>query len=239
VSAADIFGKHAAGVFTDYRARLRFVNVVVGGVPSDRSVIEGWIRSRMELGDAALAQLVDETVAERGVLTPDETVKAILGSELAPSVNGFKRDENGELCLEGRQVKAALKEYVNSAYPGGGWPGKASHEHTKKLHAKRGLMTYLAEAVVVPEVLIGLGVKEPSRVEERVKHVMTPAGPRSAITRVEVVEQPEIAFTVRVRDDFLNEEAWGRIWTVGEGIGLGADRGRSDGQFELLEWTRL
>lgn len=234
MSAADIFGKQAAGVFTDYRARLRFVHVVVGGVPSDRSVIEGWIRSRMELGDAALAQLVDETVAERGVLTPDETVQAILGSELAPSVNGFKRNENGELCLEGRQVKAALKEWANSAYPGVKFPGKVKIEGLRK-----GLMRYLAEAVVVPEVLVGLGVKEPSRVEERVKHVKTPAGPRSAINRVEVVEQPEITFTVRVRDDFLNEEAWGRIWTVGEGIGLGADRGRSDGQFELLEWTRL
>ena len=35
-------------------------------------------------------------------------------------------------------------------------------------------MRYLAEAVVVEDILIGLGVKEPTMVEERIKHVMTP-----------------------------------------------------------------
>lgn len=235
MSAADIFGKAAESTYTTYRARLRFTGVVVGGVPSDRSVIEGWIRSRMELGDAAIAELVEQTVADRGVIGPDEAVAVVMESELAPSVNGFKRDpDTGELCLEARQVKAALKEWANSAYPGTKFPGKTKIEGLRK-----GLMRYLAEAVIVDGRLIGLGVKEPDRVEERIKHVITPQGPRSSINRVEVVEQADIEFTVRVRDDFLPDEAWARIWAVGEGIGLGADRGRSDGQFELTEWTRL
>ena len=109
MAASDIFGKAAAKTYTKYRATLRFRHLVVGGIPSDKSVIEGWLRSRMDLGDAAIADLVSQTATERGVLTPDEAIDAVMASELAPSVNGFKRDENGQLCIEGRIVKAALK----------------------------------------------------------------------------------------------------------------------------------
>jgi len=234
MAASDIFGKAAAQTYTQYRATLRFKNLIVGGIPSDKSVIEGWIRSRMDLGDAAISELVEQTVEERGVLTPDEAIEAVMQSELAPSVNGFKRDDNGELCIEGRIVKAALKEWMNSAYPGTKFPGKTKIEGLRK-----GLMRYAAEAVRVDDLLIGLGVKEPTAIEERIKHVMTPQGPRSSINRVEVVEQPEVTFTISVRDDFIPEDAWARIWSVGEAIGLGSDRGRSDGQFELTEWQRL
>jgi len=234
MAASDIFGKAAAQTYTQYRATLRFKNLIVGGIPSDKSVIEGWIRSRMDLGDAAISELVEQTVEERGVLTPDEAIEAVMQSELAPSVNGFKRDDNGQLCIEGRIVKAALKEWMNSAYPGTKFPGKTKIEGLRK-----GLMGYAAEAVRVDDLLIGLGVKEPTTIEERIKHVMTPQGPRSSINRVEVVEQPEVTFTISVRDDFIPEDAWARIWSVGEAIGLGSDRGRSDGQFELTEWQRL
>ena len=234
MAASDIFGKAAAQTYTQYRATLRFKNLIVGGIPSDKSVIEGWIRSRMDLGDAAISELVEQTVTERGVLTPDEAIEAVMQSELAPSVNGFKRDDNGQLCIEGRIVKAALKEWMNSAYPGTKFPGKTKIEGLRK-----GLMGYAAEAVRVDDMLIGLGVKEPTTIEERIKHVMTPQGPRSSINRVEVVEQPEVTFTISVRDDFIPEDAWARIWSVGEAIGLGSDRGRSDGQFELTEWQRL
>ncbi len=233
MAASDIFPA-AAQTYTRYRATLRFKHLIVGGIPSDKSVIEGWVRSRMDLGDAAISELVDRTVEERGVLTPDEAIEAVMQSELAPSVNGFKRDDNGQLCIEGRIVKAALKEWMNSAYPGTKFPGKTKIEGLRK-----GLMKYAAEAVRVDDLLIGLGVKEPTAIEERIKHVMTPQGPRSSINRVEVVEQPEVTFTISVRDDFIPEDACARIWSVGEAIGLGSDRGRSDGQFELTEWQRL
>lgn len=239
MSAADIFGKAAASTNTRYRAVLQFSDLVVGGIPSDRSVIEKWIRSRMELGDQAIAELVADTAKERGVLTPDEAVALVVDSPMAPSVNGFKRDSAGQLCIEGRIVKAGIKEWANSAYPGRGWPGKDANPVTKQLHANRGLLKYLTEAVMVDEFLIGLGVSEPTRVEERIKHVMTPQGPRSSINRVEVVERPRVEFTVSVRDDFMLPEVWGRIWAVGEGIGLGSDRGRSDGKFSIEVWERL
>ena len=76
------------------------------------------------LGDAAIAELVSQTAAERGVMTPDEAIEAVMSSDLAPSVSGFKRDENGQLCIEGRIVKAALKEWANSAYPARSSPAR-------------------------------------------------------------------------------------------------------------------
>ena len=242
MSAADIF----AGVKscqTVYRCELQFVNDIVGGIPSDRDVTEKWLRSRMDLTEAALAELVDQTVADRGVLTPDEAVQAVLSSPLAPSINGFKRDDNGELCIEGRIVKAALKEYANSSYPGTVWPGKNKLFPGKKdgtSALQKGLKAYLAEAVHVPEVMIGLGVKEPTRVEERIKHVRIQGrGTMGVINRVEVVHRPSVVFHVEVRDDFLPVEAWKRMWENGERIGLGSDRARSDGKFEVVGWEKV
>jgi hypothetical protein len=231
MTAQDLFGQAALQRWTRYRAQITFTNLVVGGIPSDRSVIASWLRSRLDIGDQALQELIDQTVAERGILTPDEAVIAVLDSDLAPSINGFKRNpDTGELSLEGRQVKAALKEWANSAYPGTNWPGKT------KAGVRKGAMRHLAECVFVEDDLIGLGVKEPTRVEERVKHIQTPQGPRSAINQVEVIHQPTCEFTLRVRDEALWADMWPTIWSTGEQIGLGADRGRSDGKFELDAW---
>jgi len=132
-------------------------------------------------------------------------------------------------------MKAAIKEWANSAYPGTDWPGKT--DVAKGF--RKGLKSTLEERVFVSEIYIGLGVTEPTGVEERIKHVITPQGPRSSINRVEYVYQPTLEFTLLVRDDFLPLEAWSRIWQAGEQIGIGSDRARSDGRFELLAFDRL
>lgn len=237
MSALNIFG--GDDQFTTYRVELRCIDKLVGGIPSSPSVIKNWLKSRMELGDRDLQELVDKTLNERFTNrqpTADELAEALLTSEAAPSVNGFKRHpDTGELVFEGRCMKAALKEFMNSAYPGTEWPGKT--QVAKGF--RKGLMSAGAERVFVGEIYIGLGVKEPTAVEERIKHVMTAQGPRSSINRVEYIQEPDLAFTLLVRDDFLPQEAWKRIWQTGERIGVGADRGRSDGRFELTRWERI
>lgn len=249
MSAADIFGGSATDHIARYQVRLQVRNQLVGGIPSDPSIVRKWLGQRLELGDAALEELLTETIAARDeALSVTDKVDAVMHSPHAPSVNGFKRiADTGELALEARCVKAGLKEAMNSAYPGVDWPGKKSRDETKAL--KKGLMRYAAEAVHVEGNLIGLGVKadEVSTTagvgvawrEERIKHIMTPQGPRSAINTVEVVRSPVLTFVVRVRDDFLPVEAWGRIWATLEDIGIGSDRARGDGQFDLAEWTKL
>lgn len=202
-------------------------------------MIRGWLKTRLELGDRDLEELARRTLTERypdSFASVDETIDAIMASDAGPSVNGFKRHpDTGELVYEGRCMKAAIKEWSNSAYPGTDWPGKSEVASG----FRKGLMNTLAERVFVPETFIGLGVKEPTAVEERIKHVNTPQGPRSAIGQVELVERPELVFTLHVHDDFLPVEAWARIWERGEEIGIGADRARSDGKFELLAFDRI
>lgn len=259
MSALNVFkqlGANTADEFATYHVRLRVLDKIVGGVPSSPSVIKGWLKTRMELGDRDLQDMVDKVLHERfpgGQPSPDELADALMETDAAPSVNGFKRiPDTGELAYEGRCMKAALKEFANSAYPGTDWDGKppaAKDSKTKTSRAsgvgrplpsgfRKGLMSTAAERVFVDEIYIGLGVKEPTGVEERIKHVVTPQGPRSSINRVEYVQEPTLEFTLRVRDDFLPLEAWSRIWQAGEQIGIGSDRGRSDGRFELLAFDR-
>ena len=237
MGAVDIFG--TTSQVTRYRVHLQVLDKIVGGVPSQESVIKGWLKARMELGERDLQELTEQTLRERfpgRQPSADELAEALLESEAAPSVNGFKRiPETGELAYETRCMKAAIKEWANSAYPGTDWPGKKQVANG----FRKGLMSTLEERVFVEGIYIGLGVKEPSGIEERIKHTNGPQGPRSSISRVEYVERPLLEFTLKVHDDFLSLEAWGRIWERGEDIGIGADRGRSDGKFELLAFEKV
>jgi hypothetical protein len=245
MGAIDIFAVDTS--VARYRVRLQVTDKIVGGVPSSESVIKGWLKSRMDVGDRDLQELTQKTMLERfpdRQPSADELAEALLESDAAPSINGFKRiPDTGELAYEGRCMKAALKEWANSAYPGTDWDGKTAKDteigRPLPKGFRKGLMSTLAERAFVEETYIGLGVKEPTGVEERIKHVMTPQGPRSSINRVEYVDRPLIEFTLKVHDDFLSMQAWGRIWERGEDIGIGADRGRSDGKFELLTWERV
>lgn len=235
MSAQDIFGTDPE--YTTYQVRLRCRGMLVGGIPSGESIIRGWLRARLDMGDAHLEEIAQQVIANRQTaLTVDERIDAIMESEHAPSVNGFLRDpDTEELVYEGRCMKAAIKEWANSAYPGTEWPGRT--DVSKGF--RKGLLATLAERVFVPDRYIGLGVKQPDRVEERVKHVRSPQGPVHTIARVEVIERPVLAFTLRVHDDFLPRQAWGRIWQRGEDIGIGADRGRSDGMFDLEAFDQV
>lgn len=237
MSAADVFAgvKGVDDTWTRYTTIIHVRGLMVGGIPSDPSLTRSWLRARLDLGDTALEELVTQTIAERdAALSVEDKIDSLMASGNAPSVSGFKRmPGTKELAYEGRCMKAALKEAMNSAYPGNKYPGQPANVNRK------GLMRYGAESVFVEEDLIGLGVTAPTRVEERVKHVMTPQGPRSSIARVEVVDQPKLTCTIRVRDDFMPPEVWARVWQTAEEIGIGSDRARSDGRFSLEAFDRI
>lgn len=239
MTAVEVFSDivKGSGDVTFYRCEIQVRHLIVGGVPSDPSVTRGWLRTRLELDAAALDEMLAETIAERDApMTVDEKLDAVV-SKGAVNVNGFKRiPDTGELAYEGRCMKAAFKEGANSAYPGSEWPGK----ERVSSGFRKGLMNTLAERVRVVETYIGLGVKESSWIEERIKHPTDRTGRTvPAINRVEVVERPILVFTLRVHDDFLPRAAWARIWQRMEDIGIGADRGRSDGSFDLLAFDKI
>jgi hypothetical protein len=242
MAATDVFSG-VPGVYTRYAVEIQVREWLIGGTPKDPDTIRKWLRARLEMDDRAIIELANEVAQQ---MTAERVEKAKEGEDPGrPSAeeileatarqfeggNGFKTID-GQLVYEGRCMKAALKEAANVAYPGTTWPGKPQG-------IKKGLMRYLAERVFVEEQQIPLGVTQPSGTEQRIKHVMTPEGPRSAINVVDYVEKPTLSFTVRVLDDFLPQQAWARIWENAENIGIGADRARSDGKFDLLRWDRI
>jgi hypothetical protein len=233
---ADVWEKLGHNGVTSYRCQLQVRQLLVGGLPGEPSVIRKWLEARLKLGDPRLEELLREVVEETDrPLSADDKLDLLMHSESAPKANMFARLPSGELAFGGRLLKAAFKEWANSSYPGNDWPGK---ERMPKAFRK-GLQATLVERVFVVEHLIPLGVMEATRIEERIKHVMTPKGPRSSINRVEVIHRPKLSFTVRVHDDFLPREAWARIWERGEDIGIGADRARGDGQFDLIQFDPI
>jgi hypothetical protein len=244
MTAADIFG-HSAEVFTPFHARVQLRELLIGGIPSSPSVIRAWLRAKLDMEDQALTELVAQIAADRETddpLTTDETLDAIMADpEARPSINGFLRNGDANLLFPGRCVKACLKEAANSAFPGKTWPGKTS------LGVQKGCSASFVERVFVEEDTIPILVEgqpvsgfSPSvNTEERVKHVRTPQGKKSVISRVETVLKPSLEFTVLVRDPEAFEKVWPRVWASAEEIGMGADRARSDGRFNLEIWEEI
>ncbi len=232
MAASDIFKKAIKEpAFTKYDVTIQIHGKLIGGIPKDADTIKKWLQARIPEGnDLALKELYQETVEAMDPGTAfDDVIEKLV--EKTEGGNGFKTN-NGVLVYEGRCMKAALKESANIAYPGTDFPGKPKA-------IRKGLRNFMSETVFVTDDFISLGVSEPTGSEQRIKHIMTPAGPRSAINVVDFVVDPTLNFTLAVLDDCLPDELWGRLFQVSELNGLGSDRARGDGRAELVGWDRL
>ena len=153
---------------------------------------------------------------------------------------GFKRDERG-LYLEDRQVKALLKEASTML-------GIAKKN--------RGWRQVLQHGTFIKPARLYLGKHEPDGTDERVIHVMTPQGKRSAFKRNDFVVGAKIAFQIWVTNGHAaalpkrgkQEESEARggaevflgdSLAFGQDIGLGANRSQSFGAYELLKFERV
>jgi hypothetical protein len=203
------------------------ISVVVGGVPSDPKVAEGWLKTKIQDTDANIQEAIAKTMLERGV-DADEATRVV--NELR-NLNGFKRGlpedvgHEGELYIEGRQLKAALKEAVSVAAAAkkidlSGWGA------TRKF-----LTNYLPEHVFVAEDKLWLGVKQESGVMQQFVHTFR----GSSIQYQEYVRNATIEFTVLADHDFTPDQ-WALIWTTGQFQGLGASRSQGHGKYAVTKW---
>lgn len=199
------------------------VGTIAGGTPTDPKVAEGWLRTKLGVEkDELIREMVAEVMVERGV-TADEATAIVNTNK---HLNGFKRDDSG-LFIEGRQLKAALKEAASIAVAAGaltarGW-GKTN----------KGLLSYLAEHVFVLEDRLPLGVMEASGIAQRFVHTFRGSG----IQYEEYVTDAKIDFTVMTDHDF-SEKEWAAIWLRGEQNGIGASRSQGYGRYEVVKWER-
>lgn len=216
-----VFDKYRNEAFPFQFSGTLHVGVICGGVPTDPKVAEGWLKTKLGIdNDRLIQEMVAETMIERGV-TPEEAVTLVNAQK---NLNGFKRDENG-LYIEGRQLKAALKEAVNVAV--------AANKLEKRGWGKtnKGLLGYLAEHVFVVEERLHLGVTEATGINQRFVHTFRGTG----IQYEEYVENADINFTVISDHDFSDKE-WATIWLCGERQGIGASRSQGYGQYEVTRW---
>lgn len=205
------------------------VFTIAGGVPSDDKVAEGWLKTKLADKDDLIREAVAKTMVERGI-TAEEAAAEV---DSLKHLNGFKRDAERGLYIEGRQVKAALKEAVNIAANAGkittkGWgnPDNANY--------KKGIKAWFPEHVFVLEDRIHLGVTEPTGIVQRFVH--TPRG--TGIQYEEYVEAAKLSLTVVSDHDFTAEQ-WAMIWLTGEQQGIGASRSQGFGRYEVTSWERL
>lgn len=219
----SVFAKFQPSLYPYRFSGQLVVGTIAGGTPTDPKVAEGWLRTKLGIDkDDIIREMVADVMVSREV-GADEATEIVAANK---HLNGFKRDENG-LFIEGRQLKAALKEAASIAVAAGkltarGW-GKTN----------KGLLSYLAEHVFVVEEKLHLGVSEPSGIAQRFVHTFRGNG----IQYEEYVTDAKIEFTVISDHDFKPAE-WAAIWTCGEQNGLGASRSQGYGRYEVTRWDK-
>jgi len=233
---------HDKSVFADdsvwkhrYAAGLHLISYT-GGTPSDPKVAKGWLATRLggeAERDRMLTARLQQTIAERIGADPDLDPQKAMDEAIAQTavnVNGFKRTPIG-LYVEGRTIKAALKEATNIALAAGNVPMRYGL-------TKKGTKSYVAEHVMVTEDNIpitrdGEPVTEPDEIQQAFVHTFRGSG----IDYSEVLFDVDVAFTVKTDVDLT--DLWPTIWTTAEENGLGARRSQGSGRFIVTRWDKL
>jgi len=223
----SVFAKYAAEAYPYQFAGSLHIGVICGGTPTDPKVAEGWLKTKLGVDkDDQIRTMVAEVMVERGVGAEEATAVVNENKHL----NGFKRDQHG-LYIEGRQLKSAIKEAVNVAYSVGkllNSKGKNSWGLTSK-----GIHSFAAEHIIVPEDRLHLGVTEATGINQRFVHTFRGNG----IQYEEYVEDAKVDFSVHSDYDFP-EKTWAQIWLCGEQQGIGASRSQGYGRYEVTRWER-
>ena len=221
---SSVFEKYRDDIYKNRYNVSLLVHEIHGGIPSDAKKAEGWIKAALgEATDDQLKRMVGETLAERGVteLTEEAVDEAIQEAMDLRTLNGFKRID-GDVVIEGRQVKAMIKEAANIRWAKERWGV-----------TRKGTRSFFAEHVFVPEKFISLGVAEPTGISQNFVHTWR----GSAISYEEFVLDAKCSFQVVTDHDFTATQ-WGELWVTAEQNGLGASRSRGHGTFEVTAWDK-
>jgi hypothetical protein len=222
----SVFEKYESDAYPFEFAGTLLVDRIAGGIPSDPKKAEAHIRSKVQVSDHVIQELVKQTMKDREI-PADEAVEAV--AELS-HLNGFRRDDRG-LYIGGYQLKAALKEAASVAASVGKIPSGTNYGTTQW---KKGLKGFLPEHIVVLEDRLYLGVSERSSVEQRFVHTRNGSG----IQYEETVADAKIDFTIRADYDF-GEKWWAMVWLTGQEQGIGATRSQGYGRYTVVRWDRV
>lgn len=236
ISTKNVFADYIPKVYAfTYRGRI-LINQVMGGTPSDQKVVEGWLKTKMGISkEDILQEAVKDVMAERG-LNQDEAL-AEIGS--LKHLNGFKRDEDG-LYIEGRHLKAAIKEAASVARAAENLPGRFGATN-------KGTLAFIAEHIVVVEDRLYLAKIDPATrklvpvhkaddvIQSFPKNPMTK---QTGIQNTEYVQDAVVEFTIQTDYPFTQEE-FAVIWVTGGNQGIGASRSQGYGRYKVIQWEAI
>ena len=217
--------------YDDYVVRLT-VTSLAGGVPKHRDILRGWIDStNKEKSQEDRDRLVQAAIKELPDISEEKEARSWVGFKSALV------DGKPSLFIEGRQVKAMLKEAANiikKVVPVPKHKGAPDGKGITNFKSK------LADHVFVPQGPIYLNRSEPDVSEERPVHAMTAQGPRTSLKRVDIVEDVTIEFPLRRLDNGnVPEISLMAVLEYAQHIGLGADRSQGKGSFSNVQVRKV
>lgn len=220
---ASVFAKFEADAYP-YRHEIDLhVKTIAGGIPTNENVAEAWLKTKLADKDDLIREAVAKTMAERGV-SAEEAAQLV---DVSRHLNGFKRDKKG-LYIEGRQLKAAIKEAASVAVAVGKLPAKGWGKTNK------GCKNFVAEHIFVVDDLLHLGVAEPTGIVQRFISTFRGTG----IQYEEYVEDAVIHATI-VSDHNFSQKEWALLWLTGQEQGIGASRSQGFGRYVVTRWESI
>lgn len=237
----SVFASHQAKVWPYQYDGTLTVRNLAGGTPSDPKVAEGWLRTKLTDNREELVQAaVAETMVARNV-TMEEATEIV---NTLKHTNGFKiaqatddPEHAGQLYLDGRVLKAAIKEAVSVAVASGNLPLRGWGE-TKKF-----ALGFVAEHIMVTDDRLYLYRGDEPITEPDILVQSFPKNARTGQTGIQYTEVLRTAqFDFRVICDYADFEEkglWPTIWLTGEQEGIGASRSQGYGRYEVTRWDRV
>lgn len=241
----SVFEQYIPAAYPNMFLATLHVHNICGGIPSDPRVAEAWLRTKITDDNERLIQkAVSEVMTERGV-TADEAVGEVNKNK---HLNGFKRERcpncppTGPVCdkpdahqlyIEGRQLKAGIKEAANVRWPYPHKWGRYTNSKSREVGGKSS-PSFFAEHVFVQEDHLLLGFTEPTGVNQKFVHTFHGAG----IQYEEYCDGVDIECTIASDWDFTDEQ-WALLWLTGGQQGLGASRSQGYGRYAVTRWDRI
>lgn len=213
-------------LYRRFRVKLKYKSALCGGVPKQKDIVRKWLESRTGHSDATTDKQEKEAL---------ENID--LDEEAEKSWNGFFVEKGHGVWVPARNVKAMFKECASVL---------------NILKEKRGSKQVMQHAFEVksigyhafdriPVMRNGEQVRDADGYYEQPIHVTTAQGPRTAIKRVDYIENAEIEFEVWVlatnprENRHVGLKELTKMLALGQENGCGADRSQGYGKFEVLE----
>jgi hypothetical protein len=168
-----------------YRVEMKVRDKILGGIPKNTELLVPWLMGRGN--PKPVAEEIAAQVAK----------EADVSAEAEKAWTTFKGNEKEGYYIEGRQVKAMLKDATRYSQLTSQIPGLTS----KVAHD----ITIDPDRIVLTVPTGEEGKHELTGSEEKAIHVMTPQGPRTSIKISDYVTEPTLKFDILAGSTELTE----------------------------------